>query len=253
MNRFSRNCHCNRKQCSCHTNLPITRNPFWNGGATGPAGPRGLTGPTGPAGPTGLPGLPGVTGATGATGIGLDGVVIFDPVVAPGYPVGQVVTFEGSTYVVNNAPPTGTPGTSPDYTLLAAAGATGITGPAGVTGATGSTGIPGVTGATGVGLDGVITFDPVAAPSYPVGQVVTFEGSTYVVNSAPPTGTPGTSPDYTLLAAAGATGITGPAGVTGVTGVTGIPGVTGATGVGLDGVITFDPVAAPGYPEPGSG
>ncbi|KYG26931.1 hypothetical protein [Alkalihalobacillus trypoxylicola] len=116
-------------------------------------------------------------------------MITFDPVAAPGYPVGQVVTFEGSTYVVNNAPPTGTPGTSPDYTLLAAAGATGITGPAGVTGVTGATGI----------------------------------------------------------------GITGPAGVTGVTGVTGIPGVTGATGVGLDGVITFDPVAAPGYPRSNRG
>ncbi|KYG33032.1 hypothetical protein AZF04_17900 [Alkalihalobacillus trypoxylicola] len=138
---------------------------------------------------------------TGATGAGLEGTVAFDPAAAPGYPVGQVVAFEGSAYVVNSAPPTGTPGTSGDYTLLAGAGATGVTGSAGVTGATG---IPGPTGATGVGLEGVVIFDPVAAPSYPVGQVVTFEGSTYVVNSAPPTGTPGTSPDYTLLAAAGA-------------------------------------------------
>ncbi|MFB8733619.1 hypothetical protein ACEQPO_05685 [Bacillus sp. SL00103] len=39
-----------------------------------------------------------------------------------------MVTYEGGTYVVNTAPPTGTPDTSPDYTLLAAAGATGVTG-----------------------------------------------------------------------------------------------------------------------------
>ncbi|CAM5417865.1 hypothetical protein BSAF29S_03740 [Bacillus safensis subsp. safensis] len=44
------------------------------------------------------------------------------------------MTYEGGTYVVNTAPPTGTPGTSPDYTLLAAAGVTGSTGPTGPTG-----------------------------------------------------------------------------------------------------------------------
>ena len=49
-----------------------------------------------------------------------------------------------------------------------------------------------------------------AAPSYAAGQVVTYNGSTYFVNTAPPTGTPDTSPDYTALAVAGATGPTGP-------------------------------------------
>ncbi len=55
-----------------------------------------------------------------------------------------MVTYEGGTYVVNTAPPTGTPDTSPDYTLLAAAGVTGATGATGVTGDTGPTGATGV-------------------------------------------------------------------------------------------------------------
>ncbi|MEH7734804.1 collagen-like repeat preface domain-containing protein, partial [Bacillus pumilus] len=106
----------------------------------GRPGRRGPAGPAGPAGPI------------GPTGVGLTGIVAFDPAVAPTYPVGQVVTFDGSTYVVNSAPPTGTPGTSPDYTLLAAAGETGATGATGTgaTGATGDTGATGVTGATGI-------------------------------------------------------------------------------------------------------
>ncbi|MFP3809920.1 collagen-like repeat preface domain-containing protein, partial [Bacillus sp. SIMBA_005] len=112
----------------------------------GPPGGRGRRGPAGPAGPA---------GATGATGVGLTGIVAFDPAVAPTYPVGQVVTFDGSTYVVNSASPTGTPGTSPDYTLLAAAGDTGATGATGI-GATGDTGPTGATGVTGdIGPTGV--------------------------------------------------------------------------------------------------
>ncbi|MCY7600983.1 collagen-like protein, partial [Bacillus altitudinis] len=79
---------------------------------------------------------------------------------------------------------------------------------------TGATGATGDTGATGVGLAGILAFDPATAPTYPVGQVVTYEGGTYIVNTAPPTGTPDTSPDYTLLAAAGVTGATGDTGAT---------------------------------------
>ncbi|MBY0220762.1 hypothetical protein H7K30_29905, partial [Paenibacillus illinoisensis] len=172
-------------------------------GATGVTGVTGATGLTGITGTTGETGATGITGITGATGIGLSGVVPFDPAVAPTYPLGQVVTFNGSTYIADVAAPTGTPGTSADYTLLASAGATGVTG---VTGETGATGITGITGATGIGLNGVVAFDPAVAPTYPLGQVVTFNGSTYIANVAAPTGTPGTSPDYTLLAGAGATG-----------------------------------------------
>ncbi|MFP3888652.1 hypothetical protein U8V97_24815, partial [Priestia filamentosa] len=127
-----------------------------------------------------------------ATGIGLDGVVPFDPATAPSYPAGQVVTYNGSLYIADVAGPSGTPDTSPDYTLLAVAGATGITGPTGLAGSTG------VTGPTGIGLDGVVPFDPAAAPFYPAGQLVTYNGSLYIADVAGPTGTPDTSPDYTL-------------------------------------------------------
>ncbi|MEW4088302.1 collagen-like protein, partial [Bacillus altitudinis] len=64
-------------------------------GSTGVTGPTGVTGATGPIGDTGA------TGDTGPTGVGLTGIEAFDPVVSPTYPVGQVVTFNGSTYVVN--------------------------------------------------------------------------------------------------------------------------------------------------------
>ncbi|MGQ3379121.1 BclA C-terminal domain-containing protein, partial [Priestia endophytica] len=142
-----------------------------------------------------------------------------------------------SLYIADVAGPSGTPDTSPDYTLLAAAGTTGITGPTGLT------------GATGIGLDGVVPFDPAAAPSYPAGQIVTYNGSLYITDVAGPTGTPDTSPDYTLLAAAGATGITGPTGLTGATGVAGPTGLTRLTGVtgptGLTGATGVTGVTGP--------
>ncbi|WP_230639822.1 BclA C-terminal domain-containing protein [Bacillus velezensis] len=110
------------------------------------AGPTGATGPTGPAGATGP------TGPTGPTGAGLQGIVAFNPLIAPTYTTGQVVLYNGSSYVANVNSPSGTPETSADYTLLAAAGstgATGSTGPTGITGATGGTGSTGITGVTG--------------------------------------------------------------------------------------------------------
>ncbi|WP_045506588.1 BclA C-terminal domain-containing protein [Bacillus amyloliquefaciens] len=252
------------------SNIPTLAGPT---GATGPTGPAG-----GPTGPTGAIGPAGATGPTGVTGAGLQGIIAFNPLIAPTYTPGQVVLYNGSSYVVNTASPAGVPDTSADYTLLAAAGPTGPTGPTGATGAglTGLTafdpaaapfytagqvvlyegasyvvninnpsGIPGTspdytllaaagptgpTGVTGAGLQGIVPFDPLAAPSYTAGQTVTFNGSSYVANVNSPAGTPGASADYTLLAAAGTAGATGGTGITGATGPTGITGVTGATG-----------------------
>jgi hypothetical protein len=261
------------------SNIPTLAGPT---GATGPTGPAGgPTGPTGAIGPAGATGPTGPTGPTGVTGAGLQGIIAFNPLIAPTYTPGQVVLYNGSSYVVNTASPAGVPDTSADYTLLAAAGPTGPTGPTGATGAglTGLTafdpaaapfytagqvvlyegasyvvnidnpsGIPGIspdytllaaagptgpTGVTGAGLQGIVPFDPLAAPSYTAGQTVTFNGSSYVANVNSPAGTPGASADYTLLAAtgtAGATGGSGPTGITGVTGTTGPTGVTGVTG-----------------------
>ena len=66
----------------------------------------------------------------------------------------------------------------------------------------------------------VIPFSEEAESSYQQGQVVTYNGSTYLVNRSTPSGAPNTSADYVLLAAAGAAG---PAGI-------GLPGPAGPQG-----------------------
>ncbi|MFO7034035.1 BclA C-terminal domain-containing protein [Bacillus velezensis] len=113
------------------------------------------------------------------------------------------------------------------------AGPTGPTGAIGPAGATGPTGSIGPTGVTGAGLQGIVAFNPLIAPTYTTGQVVLYNGSSYVANVNSPAGTPGASADYTLLAAAGSTGATGGTGPTGSTGVTGGTGPTGSTGTSL--------------------
>ncbi|WP_262417214.1 hypothetical protein [Bacillus pumilus] len=95
--------------------------PIQRVGRRGPPGPAGPTGPTGPAG-------------------GLTGAVPFNPSQSQDYEAGQVVTFNGSTYIANVDAPSGIPGLSPDYTLLADSGKTGPTGVTGITGATGTGG-----------------------------------------------------------------------------------------------------------------
>ncbi|MEC3657455.1 collagen-like protein [Bacillus velezensis] len=116
------------------------------------AGPTGATGPTGAIGPAGATGPTGPIGPTGVTGAGLQGIVAFNPLTAPTYTTGQVVLYNGSSYVANVNSPSGTPETSADYTLLAAAGSTGATGATGPTGVTGATGITGPPGSTGTSL-----------------------------------------------------------------------------------------------------
>ncbi|MGM0796365.1 MAG: BclA C-terminal domain-containing protein [Bacillota bacterium] len=118
-------------------------------------------------------------------------------------------------------------------TLAGPTGATGPTGAIGTAGATGPTGPIGPTGVTGAGLQGIVAFNPLTAPTYTTGQVVLYNGSSYVANVNSPSGTPETSADYTLLAAAGSTGATGSTGPTGVTGATGITGPPGSTGTSL--------------------
>ncbi|MCY8809755.1 collagen-like protein [Bacillus atrophaeus] len=204
-------------------NIPTLAGPTGVTGPTGPAG--GPTGPVGAIGPTGATGATGPAGPTGVTGAGLQGIVPFDPLAAPGYEAGQTVTFNGSSYVANTSSPSGTPGTSADYTLLAAAGtngATGSTGPAGTTGDTGGTGATGVTGPTGAtGATGASGATGVTGPT----------GITGVTGITGPTGTAGVTGITGPTGLTGATGVTGVTGATGVTGVTGPTGVTGATGI----------------------
>ena len=71
--------------------------------------------------------MQGPTGPTGPTGAAIAST--FDPAAAPGYTAGQMISYNGNMYIVNTNNPTGTPGSSPDYT--AAAGAQGPTGPTG--------------------------------------------------------------------------------------------------------------------------
>lgn len=125
-------------------------------GATGPTGPAG--GPAGPTGAIGPAGATGPTGPTGVTGAGLQGIVAFNPLIAPTYTTGQVVLYNGSSYVANVNSPAGTPGASADYTLLAAAGITGATGGTGPTGITGTslTATSGYASNTGGGVVAVI-------------------------------------------------------------------------------------------------
>nr|WP_301294554.1 collagen-like protein [Bacillus amyloliquefaciens] len=131
------------------SNIPTLAGPT---GATGPTGPTGAVGPAGATGPTGA------IGPTGATGAGLQGIVAFNPLIAPTYTTGQVVLYNGSSYVVNVNSPAGTPGASADYTLLAEAGITGATGGTGPTGSTGTslTATSGYASNTGGGVVAVI-------------------------------------------------------------------------------------------------
>ncbi|MGG7323814.1 exosporium glycoprotein BclB-related protein [Clostridium baratii] len=220
----------------CSVCPPGEQGPMGPTGPRGPMGPRGPRGPQGLIGPKGATGAQGLVGSTGATGVGLDGIVGFNPGNESGYSKGQVVIYKGSTYIVKTDRPTGIPGESPDYELIAAAGEQGPIGPTGATGAegligpTGAQGLIGPTGATGVGLSGIVAFNPEDEAGYRVGQVVTYKGSTYIVNNDSPTGVPGESPDYELIAAAGLQGPQGLVGPTGATGAQGLIGPTGATG-----------------------
>ncbi|MCY8512348.1 BclA C-terminal domain-containing protein [Bacillus atrophaeus] len=171
--------------------------------------------------------IPTLAGPTGVTGAGLQGIVVFDPLVAPTYTVGQVVLYNGSSYVANTASPAGFPDASADYTLLASAGPTGITGVTGVTGSTGITGAIGVTGATGpTGVTGTTGATGVSGPT----------GITGITGVTGPTGTTGVTGVSGPTGITGITGVTGPTGATGTTGATGVSGPTGIIGpTGLTG------------------
>ncbi|BBA75890.1 collagen-like protein [Bacillus velezensis] len=194
------------------------------------AGPTGPTGAVGPTGPTGA------IGPTGVTGAGLQGIVAFNPLIAPTYTPGQVVLYNGSSYVANVNSPAGTPGASADYTLLAAAGSTGATGGTGPTGSTGVTGDTGPTGITGAaGATGPTGITGATGATGPIGSTgVTGDtgptGSTGATGGTGPTGSTGVTGDTGPTGITGAAGATGPTGSTGVTGDTGPTGITGATG-----------------------
>lgn len=164
--------------------------PAGAAGETGPTGPQGPAGATGAVGPTGPIGPTGPTGPAGPTGTGLDRVEAFVP--GKTYPSRKMVFHNGALYQAVKDAPTGTPGTSPDFELVTATGPAGPEGPA------------------GLGLDRVEAFEP--GKSYSAGKIVFHNGALYQAVKDTPAGTPGTSPDFELVTAAGPTGPTGPAG-----------------------------------------
>ncbi len=225
----------------------------------GPQGPPGPQGIQGSPGPTGLQGPPGIDGATGpqgpqgAPGQGFAFKAVFDPAAA--YSAYDVVTFNGSSYVVKAATKAGDP--APDanqnWSLMAQQGAAGPQGPKGdigpqglqgVQGLPGSQGIPGIGGAPGpqgpAGANGTsfIFRGPFSGDAeYAANDVVTFNGSTYIASTANRGEDP---PDinaiWVLMAQAGGQGPAGPEGQpgprgpAGVAGPMGDPGAMGATG-----------------------
>lgn len=163
-------------------------------GPAGPEGPAGPVGPAGPAGPQGPAGLQGPVGPAGATG--LQG-----PQGAQG-PVGA----QGAT------------------------GPQGAQGAKGATGATGATGAQGPTGPAGQGLN--LTGPYSSSHNYSVGDVITWNGSSYVSLVSFNHGEqPDESPTYWMvLAAQGLTGMPGAMGATGPQGPVGSQGPAGPTG-----------------------
>ena len=112
-------------------------------------GGAGGVGPQGPAGPPGANGLPGATGATGPIGpvgpvgaASLNFVGTFDN--TAGYSEGDVVFFDGSSYVAKFAIPIPTPPIvlpdppNTDWDFLSVEGDVGPQGPIGLTGPAGA-------------------------------------------------------------------------------------------------------------------
>ncbi|HWK55906.1 MAG TPA: exosporium glycoprotein BclB-related protein [Parapedobacter sp.] len=175
-------------------------------GFPGPVGPQGIQGETGPAGATGPKGD---TGATGDPGLqGPQGEA--GPQGFPG-PVGP----QGDAGATGPQGPKGDTGAAGPEGLPGPQGPQGDTGPQGPKGDTGATGLQGPKGDTGADatFTSMVTFDLLSASTYQPGQVVHYNGSTYVVINVPSIILPpDVSPDYALVAAKGAQGDPGPTG-----------------------------------------
>ncbi len=231
--------------------------PAGSMGATGATGATGAAGPQGPAGPQGETGPQGPPGVSG-TGGGIVYLGTYDA--ATNYAVGDVVQWGGSSWVSLVTGSVGsTPGTSAiTWGMLAAAGAQGPVGAIGLQGPQGESvqgpvGPQGQVGPAGpAGSPGLVyqgTYG--STENYSLGDVVVFQGSSYVSLTAFNAGqTPGVSPAYwgtlTAQGPAGATGAqgtsgiqgpqgsigpVGPPGSTGAQGAQGIPGEAGAQGI----------------------
>ncbi len=251
----------------------VDSGPVGPQGPQGAAGVTGATGPSGPAGPAGPQGPQGLPGTSG-TGSGIAYLGTYDAAI--NYAIGDVVQWGGSSWVSLMAGNLGsTPGTSAlTWGMLAAAGSPGsagavgpmgpqgpmglsVQGPAGPVGPQGVAGPAGATGPQGLSVQGpmgpqgpVGAVGPAGSPglvyqgaynpsgNYSLGDVVVFQGSSYVSLTGFNVGqTPGLSGAYWGLltaqgpaGATGAQGAPGPEGPQGLLGPVGPPGQTGAQG-----------------------
>ena len=214
-----------------HGNTPDQSPSAWSlfasAGGSGPqgtAGPTGAQGPIGPLGQQGAPGTAGPQGPAGPAGQGLNLTGAYSS--THSYSIGDVVTFNGSSYASLVASNHGqAPDLSPaNWMLLAAQGPAGPTGAPGSTGPTGSrgpAGSPGATGAQGpagpTGATGApgMNFRGQWSPSvhYSTSDAVSFDGSTYLALSSGSNQQPDQNAQaWTVIAQAGSQGPTGPAG-----------------------------------------
>jgi len=164
------------------------------------------------------------------------------------YAQGDVVQFEGSSYISLTDDNTGNvPDTSPSsWALIAQRGDTGATGSQGPMGPQGEPGPPGeqgpvgppgpqgLTGATGpVGPTGIQWKGPWSSlTTYMTRDVVSFDGSSYIsLTNSNTNNAPNTSPaTWELVAQRGGTGATGDTGATGQQGPQGPRGEKGEKG-----------------------
>ena len=153
-------------------------------GEKGDTGPQGLRGEVGPTGATGPTGPQGEQGPRGATGLGFLGVKIFNAEETLKYLEGQVVVYNGSSYVALKDSPAGVPITSEDYLLVSAAGTTGpqgIQGERGEVGPQGPVGPQGKSGAQGLmGPEGPAGIQGPIGPMGPTGVAQLYAYGAYV-------------------------------------------------------------------------
>ena len=190
----------------------------------GPSGPQGIQGPPGQQGiqgvpgPMGLQGPPGVDGAIGpqgqqgpqgvaGTGFKWRGAFVCDGTTT--YAVGDVISYQGSSWINNSFPIGGCvqPPFAP-WELLAQQGATGAQGPAGPMGPQGPQGVQGLRGVPGLpgiqgppGVDGAPGATGPQGPQGPGG----FTGMQEFTNPMPGASLPVPVAPYVWIAPAGVT------------------------------------------------
>ncbi len=179
------------------------------------------TGGSGTGGVAGTSGSSGESGTSGSSGLSFNWLGIWDGTVGGGsnisYGINDVVYYNGTTYIFTNTTPSGvgsgTPGTNPDWDVMAVSGANGTSGSAGESGTSGSSGESGTSGSSGeTGTSG-------------------SSGESGTSGSSGETGTSGSSGESGTSGSSGEAGTSGSSGENGTSGSSGLSGasVTGAT------------------------